>query len=309
MGRLISLALLLMAQAAVAKPAPYQLMDAPVLREASAYRFSTLEMDSADGARHYRIWLGQPPVVSDASPVAYLLDGNAAMAALDSQGLNQLAQSATPPVLVAVGYATPLRIERNARTFDYTPRVGSAVEQRDPLTAVPSGGADVFLDLLTEKVRPQINQRLGITPQRQLLWGHSYGGLLVLHALMTRPQAFDDYAAASPSLWWNQGVVSAESQALAQRLNGSRPRLLLMRGDLEPASPASVSPSKEASDTAFKTLVGRLQQVHGLQVRQQAFAGLGHGPMLPASLRYTLQMLSQGSHARQSGSPSSSSVQ
>lgn len=294
MGRLISVALLLIAQAAVARPAPDQLMDAKVLREASAYSFSTLELDSADGARHYRIWLGQPPAVSAATPVAYLLDGNAAMAALDHQGLEQLAHSVAPPVLVAVGYATPLRIERTARTFDYTPSVGSAVEQRDPLTAVPSGGADVFLDLLTQNIRPLVNQRLGITPQRQLLWGHSYGGLLVLHALMTRPHAFDDYAAASPSLWWNRGVVTAEAHGLAQRLRGSQPRLLLMRGDQEPASPAAAAPAKEASDTAFKALLGTLHQVDGLQVRHLTFAGLGHGPMLPASLRYTLQMLSQG---------------
>ncbi len=294
MRRLISLALLLMAHAAVAKPAPDQLMDAPVLRENSAYTFSTLELDSADGARHYRVWLGQPPAMSDASPVAYLLDGNAALAALGRQDLNQLAHSATPPVLVAVGYATPLRIERTARTFDYTPKVGSAVAQRDPLTAVPSGGADVFLDLLTEHIRPMVNQRLGISPQRQLLWGHSYGGLLVLHALMTRPQAFDDYAAASPSLWWNQGVVTAEADGLAQRLRGSQPRLLLMRGDQEPASPTAVSPARDASDTAFKALLGTLHQVDGLQVRHLTFSGLGHGPMLPASLRYTLRMLSHG---------------
>ncbi|NMY95788.1 alpha/beta hydrolase [Pseudomonas proteolytica] len=294
MGRWISLALLLIAPLAVARPAPDQLMDAPVLRQASAYSFSSLELDSADGARHYRIWLGQPSTVSDTTPVAYLLDGNAAMAALDSQSLDRLAHSVAPPVLVAVGYATPLRIERTARTFDYTPKVGSAMQQRDPLTAVPSGGADVFLDLLTGTVRPLINQRLGITPQRQLLWGHSYGGLLVLHALLTRPQAFDDYAAASPSLWWNQGLMTAEANGLAQRLRGSQPRLLLMRGDQEPAGPGAVSPAKEASDTAFKALLGTLHQVDGLHVRHLTFTGLGHGPMLPASLRYTLQMLSQG---------------
>ena len=83
---------------AYAKPAADQLMDAPVLREASDYSFSTLELDSADGARHYRIWLGRPLKVSAANPVAYLLDGNAAMAALDTALLNRLSHSATPPV-------------------------------------------------------------------------------------------------------------------------------------------------------------------------------------------------------------------
>lgn len=271
-----------------AKPAPDQLMDAPVLREASDYSFSTLELDSADGARHYRIWLGRPLKVSAANPVAYLLDGNAAMAALDTALLNRLSHSPTPPVLVAVGYATPLRIERNARTFDYTPRVGKGA-QRDPLTDVASGGAEQFLDLLTQQIRPLINQRLEEKPKRQLLWGHSYGGLLVLYTLMTRPDAFDEFAAASPSLWWNGGVIHAEG--LAQRLKGRHPTLLMMRGDEEPASPSrQVGPK---GDGAAKKLLADLQRVEGLTVRYQAFPGLGHGPMLPASLRYTLEHLSQ----------------
>lgn len=279
---------LLVTQCVSARPAPDQLMDAPVLREASDYSFSTLELDSTDGARHYRIWLGRPLKVSATNPVAYLLDGNAAMAALDTALLNRLSHSPTPPVLVAVGYATPLRIERNARTFDYTPQVGEGA-QRDPLTDVPSGGAEQFLDLLTQQIRPLINQRLEKKPKRQLLWGHSYGGLLVLYTLMTRPDAFDEYAAASPSLWWNGGVINADG--LAQRLDGKHPRLLMMRGDEEPASPAMQHGPK--GDGAAKKLLGDLQNVDGLKVQYQAFPGLSHGPMLPASLRYTLEHLSQ----------------
>ena len=287
MRRTVFLALLF-TQCAFAKPAPDQLMDAPVLREVSDYSFSTLELDSADGARHYRIWLGRPLKVSAANPVAYLLDGNAAMAALDTQLLNRLSHSPTPPVLVAVGYATPLRIERTARTFDYTPQVGEGA-QRDPLTDVPSGGAEQFLDLLTQQIRPLINQRLEEKPTRQVLWGHSYGGLLVLYTLMTRPDAFDEYAAASPSLWWNGGVIHTDG--LAQRLKGKHPTLLMMRGDEEPASPSIQHGLK--GDGAAKKLLGGLQKVDGLKVHYQAFPGLSHGPMLPASLRYTLEHLSQ----------------
>jgi hypothetical protein len=285
MGRALLLALLF-TQCVHAQPAPDQVMDAPVLREASDYQFSTLELDSVDGARHYRIWLGRPLKVTVANPVAYLLDGNAAMAALDTALLKRLSQSAAPPVLVAVGYATPLRIERNARTFDYTPKVGEGA-QRDPLTNVPSGGADVFLDLLTGQIRAQINQRLGVHPQRQVLWGHSYGGLLVLYTLTTRPGAFDEYAAASPSLWWNNGVIHADG--LAQHLCGQRPTLLLMRGDQEPASPLKVP--RPQDEAAAKRLLTTLQNIEGLRTRYQSFPGLGHGPMLPASLRYTLEQL------------------
>ncbi|HEY0286378.1 MAG TPA: alpha/beta hydrolase-fold protein [Pseudomonas sp.] len=289
----LTFALLAHVSLAVAKPSPDQLMDAPVLREPSAYRFNTLELDSADAARHYRIWIGQPASVTVDTPVAYLLDGNAAMAALDIDGLNRLAKSPAPPVLVAVGYATPLRIERTARTFDYTPNVAGAAQQRDPLTNVPSGGADVFLDLLTHTIRPQINQLLRVTPKRQLLWGHSYGGLLVLHTLLTRPELFQAYAAASPSLWWHNGVIDAERVGLERRLQGSRPTLLLMRGELEPASPVAATQPQVAADAAAKHVLASLQNIGRLQTQYTVFPGLGHGPMLQASLRYTLESLSQ----------------
>ncbi|WP_263145075.1 alpha/beta hydrolase-fold protein [Pseudomonas sp. RIT-PI-AD] len=294
LGILLSLALLAQGAPAVARPVADQPMDAPVLREASAYRFGTLEMDSADGARHYRVWIGQPASLDAATPVAYLLDGNAAMSALDTDLLNRLAQRPAPPVLVAVGYATPLRIERSARTFDYTPRIGGAAEQRDPLTAAPSGGADAFLDFLTQRLRPLIDQRLKRESSRQLLWGHSYGGLLVLHALMTRPETFQVYAAASPSLWWGNGAIAADRPGMELRLRGSRPQLLLMRGDLEPASPTAAAEPGVVRDAAAKRLLESLRQLDGLEARYETFPGLGHGPMLAASLRHTLEWLSQG---------------
>lgn len=268
-------------------------MDAPVLRETSSYTFSTLELDSRDGARHYRLWIGQPPSITEDNPIAYLLDGNAAMAALDVDELNLLARSPSPPVLVALGYATPMRIERTGRTFDYTPNTEGGTDQRDPLTNMPSGGADAFLDLVTQTIKPLVNQRLKTQPRQQLIWGHSYGGLLVLHALMTRSDAFQVYAAASPSLWWREGWMDAELTAMAQRPGGTRATLLLMRGELEPASPGPASKDATSGDIAAQRLLAALHRVGGLETRYHTFPGLNHGPMLPASLRYTLEYLSQ----------------
>ncbi len=79
-------------------------------------------------------------------------------------------------------------------------------------------------------MRPLLAAQLALDARHQTLWGHSYGGLAVLHALFTRPGMFSDYAAASPSLWWRDGVVLSEADGLAERLKDHRPRLLLMRG-------------------------------------------------------------------------------
>ncbi|MEN5108213.1 alpha/beta hydrolase [Pseudomonas sp. TWI672] len=294
----LALALALAAPLALAQPQREQKMDTSLLqRQDLAYRFSHLDLDSADGQRHYRLWVGKPnrPAPAAGYPVLWMLDGNAALGALDSAQLGKLA-AGQAPLLVAVGYQTEQRIERTGRTYDYTPAIAGLAEQRDPLTHLPSGGVDAFLDLLTERMRPMVAGVAPIDPQRQTLWGHSYGGLAVLHALFTRPGAFSDYAAASPSLWWHDGAIVRQAQGLQQRLGNNRPTLLLMRGGDEPSSPRA--PVTGDAQRPAQTLAAALLKVRGLQVRFERFAGLGHGPMLAASLHRVVEGMSDPANAR-----------
>lgn len=287
------LALMVLATGAVARPEPEQKMNDTLLqRQDLAYRFTTLTLDSADGARHYRVWIGKPdrPAPAAGYPVLWMLDGNAALSALQPEQLGQLA-AGDAPLLVAVGYQTDQRIERSARTLDYTPPVAGLEQQVDPLTGQPSGGVDAFLDLLIGRMRPMVAAVAPIDGQRQTLWGHSYGGLAVLHALFTRPQAFSDYAAASPSLWWRDGAIVREAAGLQSRLGENRPRLLLMRGSAEPSQPRG--PSTGDTEAPARALVADLQKVDGVEVRYQRFEGLNHGPMLPASLKRVIEGMSR----------------
>ncbi|WP_434518133.1 alpha/beta hydrolase [Pseudomonas sp. NFX1] len=289
----LAMALALAAPAALAKPEREQKMDTSLLqRQDLAYRFSQLDLDSADGQRHYRLWVGKPdrPAPAAGYPVLWMLDGNAALGALDSAQLSKLA-AGQAPLLVAVGYQTDQRIDRAGRTYDYTPSVPGQAQQRDPLTGQPSGGVDAFFDLLSQRMRPSVAAVAPIDLQRQTLWGHSYGGLAVLHALFTRPAEFSDYAAASPSLWWRNGVIVGEAQGLQQRLGDHRPRLLLMRGGDEPSSPRASM--KNDGERPAQALIEDLADVQGLQVRFERFDGLGHGPMLPASLKKVIDEMSR----------------
>lgn len=289
----LALTLALTTPVALAQPEREQKMDTSLLqRQDLAYRFSQLDLDSADGQRHYRLWVGTPnhPAPAAGYPVLWMLDGNAALGALDNQHLARLA-AGQAPLLVAVGYQTEQRIERAGRTYDYTPALPGQAEQRDPLTGAASGGVDAFLDLLIERMRPMVAGVAPIDLRRQTLWGHSYGGLAVLHALFTRPEAFSDYAAASPSLWWHDGAIVREAQGLEQRLGNSRPRLLLMRGSEEPANPRV--PVRGDMERPARELMAELAKVPGLRVRFERFEGLGHGPMLPASLKKVIEGMSQ----------------
>lgn len=286
----LALALALAGPTAQAQPAPEQPMDTRLLQQPGlAYSFSSLLLDSADGQRHYQVWIGRPHQAApkDGYPVLWMLDGNAALGALDAGQLQKLA-AGQAPLLVAVGYQTPLRIERTARTRDYTPQLPGA-EQKDPLTGQPSGGAEAFLELLRQRLRPAVAAQAPIDPHRQTLWGHSYGGLLVLHALFTRPGEFAHYAAASPSLWWGDGAILGQLPGLAQRLDGHPTQLLLMRGSAEPSNPRG--PSTEPADAQARQLVGELRQIPGLSLDYHSFDGLSHGETLGASLAYVMEQL------------------
>ncbi|WP_448681097.1 alpha/beta hydrolase [Pseudomonas nicosulfuronedens] len=276
--------------AAHAAPAPDQKMDTHLLQRSDlAYRFSELKLDSADGQRHYQLWIARPnhPAPVAGYPLVWMLDGNAAIGALDDKLLGELNEGKAP-LLVAIGYQTPLRIDRSGRTRDYTPLRPQLAEQKDPLTGDPSGGADAFLDLMRDRMLPAVAAQAPIDPAQQTLWGHSYGGLLTLHALLTRPQQFNFYAPASPSLWWGDGAILKEQDGFAKRLAGHCAQLLLMRGGNEPFRPREgITPS---APRAAQQLVEDLGKAPGMQAQFHAFDGLSHGQTLEASLKYLLRL-------------------
>ena len=143
----------------------------------------------------------------------------------------------------------------------------------------PSGGADQFAELIAQRVKPAVAALAKIDPQRQTLWGHSFGGLFALHVLFTRTRDFQAYAVANPSVWWGEGVLLGEQQKLAP----AKPvRLLMMRGtapklERGPAGASEVSP--EAARDLAKGLAGRAN----VAVDYQELL-LSHGAMFSASL-------------------------
>lgn len=108
------------------------------------------------------------------------------------------------PIVVSIGYGdTQIALQRRIKDltpheeqYDLPPRPNN---QKWP----PLGGGDQFLDALIHDIKPFIEKRYSIDTNAETLYGHSLGGLLTLHCLTNKPSAFDRYAAASPSLWFN----------------------------------------------------------------------------------------------------------
>lgn len=271
-------------------------------RGSAWYRFEQFRLASADGQRRYRVRIAVPKQAAPAQgyPVAYLLDGNAALMELDEPLLASLAASGPAPVIVLIGYDNDLRIDPVARAFDYTPARGEqGAPEFDPLSPQRrSGGADAFLALIATAIKPQVERRVRIDRGRQTLWGHSYGGLLVLHALMTRPSLFTRYVAVDPSLWWGGGVVFERYRRGLPDGAGAEPALLVLAGSGgEPPdrrAPAGTAADRQALGQrlaqrgsvpvdAARQLVQRLRDAH-LRAEYRELPGLSHGQTLGASL-------------------------
>lgn len=293
--------LLTISGAAVAKPDLSQPLG-PTLADRGSphYRFTQQELASADGQRHYRIWIATPEKTAPHAgyPVLYLLDGNAALGALQEGQLDDLARRG-PPVLVFIGYATDLRFDATARAYDYTPPLPGGEPVDDIARQRLGGGADVFLDLIEQRIKPLVQAQARIDLTRQSLWGHSYGGLLTLHALFTRPASFQRYIAADPSLWWQGGFILQEARAFLARPQAFD-LTLLTAGAARERPPAGknddpqVRARREAvaalPANAAERLAEQLAAASRGPVRYKRYQDLIHGPMLPASLGPALRL-------------------
>ena len=63
----------------------------------------------------------------------------------------------------------------------------------------------------------------------QALYGHSLGGLAVVHALFTEPKAFRSFIASSPSLWWDGNAVLEDEAGFGAEVRAGKiaPRILI----------------------------------------------------------------------------------
>lgn len=244
----------------------------------------------------WRIHVGWPQgeAPDEGWPVLYLLDGNAAfpLAWHALQALQGNAPQARIPqaVLVGIGYPADVRFDVARRYFDLTPPTA-----REYLRgATETGGQDVFLDFIDDDLRPAIARHVAVNPRRQALFGHSLGGLLVLHALYTRPQLFQHWIAADPSTWWNgYSILHEEAAFLAGvRAAGGRltpPLRLLIERSAERRGATRWPQAGAAADNApphpdALEGAGRLAGIEGLAVFFHRFADESHPSMLGPSI-------------------------
>lgn len=306
--RLITLftALFFMSSGAYAVPSFEPIREKTIADTGSEfYGFETIRLKSADGERTYRVTIATPKAEAPAEgyPVVYMLDGNAVVMDLNEELLKDLS-SAGPPVIAAVGYETDRRFDVDARAYDYTPPAGDGAPFPDPISPKRNnGGAEKFYKLIEHTLKPLVNGKVKTDPERQYLWGHSYGGLYVLYVLFNHPESFSIYVSADPSIWWKGGDILNSEKAFAE--SADRPKgikvFISKSGAERERTPQNEEHRKSIAERtaavnsvpadAAETMAGRLNSLDGITAEFRAYPELNHAGLIPVSIDETLRRL------------------
>lgn len=157
-------------------------------------------------------------------PVLYMTDGATHLAHTVAT-IEFLARAGRMPELIIVAIAN------TDRTRDLTP-TNAAMTREDgsPLKLPTSGGADKFLKFIETELIPSIESDYRVEPYR-VFAGHSFGGLFALHALLTRPEIFNAYIAVSPTMHWDNHLLSRKAETFFKERKELQRALYLTLGN------------------------------------------------------------------------------
>lgn len=187
-------------------------------------------------------WVHVPASYASGSkryPVLYLLDGSehfhsaTGVVQFMSAGINGNTQI---PEMIVVA------IPNTDRTRDLTPtHTNVGFDGKEAAFLANSGGGDAFLKFIKDELFPTIDSAYRTEPFR-ILVGHSFGGLLAVHAFLNTPDMFQAYIAMDPSMWWDDEKLVNEASSRLEK-SSSRPRSLYLSLANNP-SPGQGQPKK-----------------------------------------------------------------
>jgi predicted alpha/beta superfamily hydrolase len=183
----------------------------------------TIELESQILNETRQLIIGKPysyHTSEDSYPVLYLLDGPSHFSYTTSI-TEYLSRNQRIPEMLVVAIANTNRIR------DLSP----PSQQEKEIERIPTdGGADNFLQFISEELAPWIDENYRTIPHRILI-GHSLGGLFAIHTLVTDPTVFDSYIVISPNLDWNDQRLVTEAEAFFEKRPVLNARLYMAVGN------------------------------------------------------------------------------
>jgi predicted alpha/beta superfamily hydrolase len=198
-------------------------------------------------------------------PVLYLTDGDGHINEVGGIADFLLGHDRMAPVII-VG------IPNTDRTRDLTP---TRADEKNAMGVVvesqpTSGGADKFLQFIQTELFPEIEKRYPTAPYR-IFAGHSFGGLLAIHTLITHTDMFNAYIAVSPSLQWDDQRTLHQAQQFFAKQKELKKTLFFSLGN-EGATPNAMGDGFEQMQKLFTTSTPK-----GFLVRSERYPDEDHG--------------------------------
>ena len=202
-----------------------------------------------------------------------------------------------PAVVVGIGYDNPgpgLVASFAPRTLDLTPTVSSKeladvqdfAKMRGYPRPIANGGAPEFLDFIRSELVPYIESSYNVSHQDRAWFGHSYGGLFGIYALLHGDGLFQRFIIGSPTLDYDEHVMFKDEE----RYHAGHKRL-----------PAriyfSVGGDEEATDDPMVSDMVRFatqlkeRNYEGLELESAVFNGESHVSVITLAIHYGLRAI------------------
>ncbi|WP_298782793.1 alpha/beta hydrolase-fold protein [uncultured Campylobacter sp.] len=248
------------------------------------FNVSDFILKSKSGEK-YKIFIARQKNVARYDRVVFMVDANAQVAMflnsyakIYANGAKQNAKAvpklSKTVLIVGIGYDSPLAYDIKRRTRDLTP-AASGEEYAN------GGGAGEFYDFVKDELFPLVEKKYSTAKSDKIYFGHSFGGLFGIYALLRDDGIFDEFFIASPSLWWG------ESQLIRDALEEGK-----LRSNLKAKFIMLVAGSREMrkgkTDKAGILKAADLAEIlktKGLSCEFRLYEGASHGEVIPLALQ------------------------
>lgn len=247
------------------------------------FNVSDFILKSKSGEK-YKIFIARQKNVARYDRVVFMVDANAqfpillnSYAQIYANGAKQNAKAvpklSKTVLIVGIGYDSPLAYDIKRRTRDLTPAASDE--------EYANGGAAEFYDFVKDELFPLVEKKYSTAKSDKIYFGHSFGGLFGIYALLRDDGIFDEFFIASPSLWWG------ESQLIRDALDEGKLRsnlkakfIMLVAGSCEMR--------KGKTDKAGILKAADLAEIlkaRGFSCEFKLYEGASHGEVIPLALQ------------------------
>jgi uncharacterized protein len=180
--------------------------------------------------KDYQLYISFPESYSASDtitryPVLYVMDGRQGFPVFDSgRELREPAKELEDVIIVGIGSGLDEISWLVNRDYDFTPSKDTTYEKSIqkyyglPEGSVQTGGAEKFLQCITEEIIPFVDKHYNTNGDRGIT-GFSLGGLFTAYCLLNSEGVFTRYSIGSPSLWWNSGELLSSAESFLSKNN------------------------------------------------------------------------------------------